>query len=96
MTITWIIQQLDRLTSDGFVTTAYWRATAVDGKHSDSIYSTCFWSEGTPTIAYEELTEEQVLGWIWANGVDKDAIEAALLAQIEMKKNPIQQTGVPW
>ena len=96
MTTTWTISQLDRQTSDGFVTTAHWTCTAVDGDHLDSIYSTCSWPEGTPTIPYEELTQEQVLGWIWANGVDKDAIEAALLAQIEMKKNPIQQTGVPW
>jgi len=36
------------------------------------------------------------LGWIWANGVDKDAVEASLAAQIEAKKNPTTATGVPW
>jgi hypothetical protein len=96
MTTTWTISQLDRQTSDGFVTTAHWRATAVDGEHSASVYATCSWSDGTPTVAYADLTQEQVLGWIWANGVDKDAIEAALAAQIELKKNPVQATGVPW
>ena len=45
---------------------------------------------------YADLTQEQVLGWIWANGVDKDTTEAALAAQIEMKKNPVTATGVPW
>ena len=94
--ITWTISQLDRQTSDGFVTTAHWQATAVDGEHSDSIYSTCSWPEGTPTVAYADLTEEQVLGWVWANGVDKDAVESALAAQIELKKNPVTATGVPW
>jgi len=96
MTTTWNISQLNRQTSDGFVTTAHWQATAVDGEHSASVYSTCSWSVGTPTTPYADLTQEQVLGWIWANGVDKDAIEAALTAQIELKKNPVTATGVPW
>ena len=94
--ITWTISQLDHQTSDGVVTTAHWQATAVDGEYSASVYATCSWSDGTPTVAYADLTQEQVLGWIWANGVDKDATEAALAAQIEAKKNPVQATGVPW
>jgi hypothetical protein len=96
MTTTWTISQLDRQTSDGFVTTAHWQATAVDGDYSASIVNTCSWSDGTPTVDYADLTQETVLGWIWANGVDKDATEAALAAQIEMKKNPVTATGVPW
>ena len=96
MTTTWTISQLDRQTSDGFVTTAHWQATAVDGDYSASTYATCSWSDGTPTVDYADLTQEQVLGWIWANGIDKDATEAALAAQIELKKNPVQATGVPW
>ena len=95
-TITWNISQLDRQTSDGFVTTAHWQATAVDGEHSASIYATCSWSDGTPTVPYADLTKETVLGWIWANGVDKDATEAALAAQIDAQKNPVTATGVPW
>jgi hypothetical protein len=94
--ITWIISQLDRQTSDGFVYQAHWTCTAVDGEHSASVYATCSWSDGTPTVAYDQLTQETVLGWIWANGIDKDATEAALAAQIELKKNPTTATGVPW
>ena len=96
MTTTWNISQLDHQTSDGFVTTAHWQATAVDGEHSASIYATCSWSDGTPTVPYADLTKETVLGWIWANGVDKDATEAALAAQIDAQKNPVTATGVPW
>jgi len=96
MEITWNIAQLDRKTADGFVTTAHWQATAVDGEHSASIYNTCSWSDGTPTVAYDQLTQETVLGWIWANGVDKDATEASLASQIEAQKNPVSATGVPW
>ena len=94
--ITWNISQLDRQTSDGFVTTAHWTATATDGDYSASVYSTCSWSEGTPTVPYASLTKETVLGWIWANGVDKDAVEASLEAQIELQKNPVTAVGVPW
>ena len=96
MTTTWTISQLDRQTSDGFVTTAHWQANATDGDYSASVYSTCSWSEGTATIPYADLTKETVLGWIWANGVDKDAVEASLEAQIELQKNPVTATGVPW
>jgi hypothetical protein len=94
--ITWTISTLDRQTSDGFVTTAHWQANATDGDYSASVISTCSWSEGTATIPYADLTKETVLGWIWANGVDKDAVEASLTAQIELQKNPIKATGVPW
>jgi len=94
--ITWNISQLDRKTSDGFVTTAHWQANATDGEYSASAYSTCSWSEGTATIPYASLTKETVLGWIWANGVDKAAVEASLEAQIELQKNPVTTTGVPW
>jgi len=96
MTIVWNISQLDRQTSDGFVTTAHWQANATDGDYSASVYSTCSWSDGTATIPYASLTKETVLGWIWANGVDKDAVEASLEAQIELKKNPVTAVGVPW
>jgi hypothetical protein len=96
MTTTWNISQLDRQTSDGFVTTAHWQATAVDGEHSASVYATCSWSDGTPTVDYADLTQEQVLGWIWANGVDKDATEAALAAQIAEQKAPKTARGLPW
>ena len=96
MTIAWTITNLDRRTSDGFVTTAHWTATAVDGNFSASIYSTCGWAEGTPTVPYNSLTQNAVLAWVWASGVDKAATEAALAAQIAAQKNPVTATGTPW
>ena len=96
MTTTWTISQLDRKTADGFVTTAHWQATAVDGDYTASIYSTCSWADGTSTIPYADLTQETVLDWVWANGVDKEATEAALAAQIEAQKNPVTAQGLPW
>ena len=95
MQVTWNISQLDRRTSDGFVTAAHWQVTAVDGEHSVSAYSVCSWSEGEPKIAYENLTKEQVLAWVWES-VDKAETEASLASQIEAMKNPVTATGVPW
>lgn len=94
--ITWNISQLDRQISDGFVTTAHWQATATDVDYSASVYSTCSWQPGTPTIPYDSVTMQEVLDWCWASGVDKDAVEEALAAQIELQKNPVKATGVPW
>lgn len=95
MNITWKISSLDRKTADGFVTTAHWICSGVDGEFSGSVYSTCSWAEGDASIPYESLTEAQVLGWVWES-VDKVATEAAVSAQIEFQKNPVQAAGVPW
>ena len=94
-TVNWTISTLDRETSNGFVTTAHWQATAVDGDYTASIYSTCSWADGTPVIPYENLTPETVLGWVWET-VSKQATEDALAANIALQKNPVTSTGVPW
>jgi len=96
MTTTWKITQCDRLTTDGFITTAHWTATATDGDYTASSYGSCGFAAATPAIPYASVTEQEVLGWCWANGVDKYATEASLAAQIEMQKNPVTATGVPW
>ena len=95
-TITWTITQTNYETANGFITTAHWTATATDGDYSASVYSTCSWQPGTPTIPYDSVTMQEVLDWCWAGGVDKDATEASLLAQIELQKNPVTAAGVPW
>jgi len=95
MSVTWKINTLDREVSNGFVTTAHWTATAVDGEHSASAYATVSWAEGTPAIPYATLTEATVLNWVWES-VDKAATEASLAAQIALLKNPVKATGTPW
>ena len=94
-TVNWTISTLDRKTADGFVTTAHWQATAVDGEHTASIYSTCSWADGTVNTPYADLTQETVLAWVWES-VDKQATEDALAAQIALQKNPVQASGTPW
>ena len=96
MTTTWTITQTDYQTANGFIFTAHWTATAVDEGYTASIWSTCSWADGTPTIPYADVTMQEVLDWCYAAGVDKTATEAALAQQIELQKNPVTATGTPW
>ena len=95
MNITWKISSLDRKTADGFVTTAHWTCSGVDGEFSGSVYASCGF-EGELSVPYEQLTEATVLSWVWASGVDKEATEAAVAAQIDAQKNPVSASGTPW
>ena len=95
-TYNWTILNLDRRTSDGFIQVAHWQCTGADGDINSSVYATVSFEEGSPSIPYESVTEAEVLGWIWANGVDKDAVEASIADRIEALKNPVQATGTPW
>ena len=92
----WTITTLDRDVTTGYVNCAHWTATATDGDYTASIYSTCSWADGTVTTPYADLTQDTVLGWVWVNGVDKTATEAALAAQIALQKAPVTASGTPW
>lgn len=96
MTTTWKIVQCDRLTADNFITTAHWTCNAVDGDYTAGAYGTCGFAAATPAIPYDQVTMQEVLDWCWANGVDKDATEANLAAQIALQKAPVTAAGVPW
>ena len=95
---TWTIGTLERELADGGVTVAHWRCTEEDGDFSASSYGTVgFTPDPTASdyIAYDSLTEANVLGWVWES-VDQSATEAALTAKIEADKNPTSGSGVPW
>lgn len=102
-TITWTISQLDCVPQeDGHtdvVVTAHWQCTGVDGEYSVQNYGTASftYTPESPFTPYADLTQDQVLGWCWANGVDKDATEANVTAQIEAQINPpIVSPALPW
>ena len=94
-TINWSINTMERDVATGYVSVVHWNCTAADGEHSASAYATVSWAEGTPVIAYDNLTEATVLNWVWES-VDKAATEASLAAQIALLKNPVKATGTPW
>ncbi len=99
----WSIGALDcKVSEDGLsdvVYNAHWRCSATEDGYSASVYSTCSLPAPDPAnfIAYADLTQEEVLNWIWANGVDKDATEAAVAQQIYLQKNPVVVSPpLPW
>jgi hypothetical protein len=93
--ITWKINQLDRQTSDGLVTTAHYTVNFVDGNHTAGSYGTVGFERGDSFTAYDSLTEAQVISWV-KDKLDVEAIEASLAAQIDALKNPTTANGVPW
>jgi hypothetical protein len=76
----------------------HWTLVGTQETYSGSVYSTCGVSAPTGAFTpYADLTQDQVLGWIWANGVDKDATEAAVQAQIDEQINPpVVRPALPW
>jgi hypothetical protein len=95
-TTTWTITQTDYLVADGFITTAHWTASAVDGTYTAGSYGTCGFAAATPSIPYASVTQQEVLDWCWANGVDKESVESSLQSQIDALKNPVSESGLPW
>jgi hypothetical protein len=75
--ITWNISRLDCVpqTPEGadYVITAHWQCNGVDENYSGSVYGTTGFSvlPNPDFIPYADLTQDQVLGWVWASGVDK-------------------------
>jgi hypothetical protein len=93
---TWNITQMDRLTADGFVVTAHYTVSAVDGDYTASTYGTVGFTQEDKTYkSFDSLTKEEVIGWV-QESLGKDTVEASLTAQIEAQKNPVQETGLPW
>lgn len=102
-TITWNVTAMDCIpqTPEGadYVVVVHWACNGADGTYNASVYSTCSLPvvESGNFVPYASLTQSQVLGWIWANGVDQAATEAAVQQQIENQINPpVVQPPLPW
>ena len=104
-TITWTIDWMDVSTKtiDGFtqvVLSAGWRCTGTDGTYTASNYGSASFPQpatGGQFTPFNQLTENEVLGWCFANGVDKDATEASVRTQLANLQNPpVVQPPLPW
>lgn len=102
MTILWIIERLLVKPTEGSITdvviTADWRCNGTQDQYSGTCYGSCSFAppsgEFTP---YEDLTQEQVLGWCYQNGVDQAAIEANVTLQINDQIDPpVVTLPLPW
>jgi hypothetical protein len=99
----WEISQLNCYPqADGqtdVVFTVHWTCAGTDGTYNASVYNTqaVTYTAGSPYTPYADLTQNEVLGWIWASGVDKAATEAAVEQMIENQINPpVVSPPLPW
>ena len=107
MATVWQINQMERTLDDNGVIVAHWRANASEtvGEGDDAVtysatnYGTCVFTPDPSSpdyVPYDSISEELALSWCSDSGVDKDAIEASLQANIDGQINPTQASGVPW
>ena len=97
MTIEWKIEQMDRQTSNGLVTTVHWRANASEDSYSATSYGSVGLTAGQSLIPFADLTKEVVIGWVKDKlGTEQvTAVEESLAAQIEAQKEPVSASGLP-
>ena len=109
---TWSVDNMTRVDADGGGIKAYWTCTALsDGEggeiaqeNGENIFT--YDASSSDFIAYADLKESDVLGWIYdANKVGdetadeyKARIEAERTAKVQAQidRNATQATGVPW
>jgi len=102
MNILWIIERLLVKPTEGTLTdvviTADWRCNGSQDNYSGTCYgSTSFAPPSGSFTPFSDLTQDQVLGWCFANGVDQAAIEANVTQQIENQINPpVIAPPLPW
>ena len=111
-TINWTIDWMNTSTQtiNGFtevVLTCGWRCTGTEANtatppvtFTNSIYGTCSFPEpqtGGEFTPYAQLTQTEVVGWCWANGVDQTATETAINNNLNLQINPLViQPPLPW
>lgn len=104
-TINWVIEWMQASTIEinghsEVVLTAGWRCNGAQDTYTATIYGSVSFpapAEGGSFTPYASLTQTQVLGWCWANGVDETATEANVQALIDFQINPpVTQPPLPW
>jgi ABC-type Fe3+ transport system permease subunit len=102
-TYTWLVESIDCYPqAEGQTDVAFnvhWRANSTDGTHNATIYSTCgvTYVAGSPFTPFAQLTQQQVLEWIWASAVDQTATQTALDTMIANQINPpVVTPKLPW
>ena len=106
-TFNWVISTLERdlqpADMDGAIIVAHWRCNAEQENEGTTYSASSYGTSGftpDPTspsyVPYSSVTEELALSWCFADGVDKDAIEASLQASIDGQIDPVTASGVPW
>lgn len=104
-TFIWNISQLNSAPEEGSYTdvvlVAHWSCSGYDNSnYKGYVYGSCSFpspESGGTFIPYADLTQDDVLSWCWANGVNKDATETAVQQQIDYQINPpVVTLPLPW
>ena len=109
ITKTWSVSNMVRNESDGGVTTVYWSMVASDGTYSATEGGKLRLepdSSASDFVAYADLTEATVLGWVQDSLKEGDETKAQAKARIEADRAAKVQgqidraaataDGVPW
>ena len=100
--VTWKITKLICYPSfDGkadVVSQAYWVCSASRNGITATRESACALPPpGASFVPYNSLTANAVLQWVWANGVNKIDVEAAVAQDLESRINPpVVAKTLPW
>lgn len=101
-TFTWTIGPVERNPDTGVIEIAHWQVNGVDDA-DDTLTGRDYGThnipaapEGAPFVAYEDVTEDQVLAWCFASGLDQAEREAIVQGQIDAKRTPELVQGTPW
>jgi hypothetical protein len=105
ITYTWDVVQMDVYPEkDGFTDVVYmthWTLSGTDNTYTGSAYGTAgiALNEQGSYIPYEDLTQEQVLGWV-KNSLGEEQVallEAKIATQIANQANPpVITPPLPW
>jgi hypothetical protein len=101
-TFTWIIEWMQCKPTEGnytdVVISAGWRLNGTQDTYTATIYGTCsFPAPSDPFTPYPDLTQQQVLDWCFANGVNQEASETQVQQLIDNQINPpVVQLPLPW
>jgi len=107
-TYTWSISALDAYPTTpqpDCVFNAHWQCVATSDQTNNGIpytariYSTCniVYNPNEQYIPYANLTQAEVLSWIYENGVDQTATQTALDGMINAQINPtVVSPALPW
>jgi len=89
------INQLNRESSTGIITTIHWSASKTSGDFTASSYGTVGLTAGETIIPFADVTEANVLAWL-ASALDMEATEAGLDTQLAALAEPAVLNGMPW
>lgn len=106
-TFTWIIEECVRNSSTGGIVEAHWRCNASEtvGTGDDAVtYTSTNYgmqqlfpdADADDFIAYANVTEANVLSWIWAGEIVQADVETNLQADIDDQQAPTMEKGRPW